>query len=69
LALPAAPPPTPPPPTARAQGFADQPLRHFSPSPPPQSPQLPLDLDRLTDDIVHRIDRRITAHRERLGRI
>ncbi|MEO3872722.1 hypothetical protein ABGB18_28240 [Nonomuraea sp. B12E4] len=28
-----------------------------------------LDLDRIADDVVRRIDRRIVAHRERLGRI
>ncbi|MHB9757332.1 hypothetical protein ACYBSK_23395 [Streptomyces sp. BYX5S] len=36
-----------------------------SPAPAPAAP----DLGRMTDDIVRRIDRRITAHRERLGRI
>lgn len=39
------------------------------PQPPPSPPPPALDLDRITDDVVRRIDRRIVAHRERLGRI
>jgi hypothetical protein len=29
----------------------------------------PIDLNRLTDQVVQAIDRRIIAHRERMGRI
>ncbi len=33
------------------------------------SPRAAVDLERLTDQVVRQIDRRIVAHRERLGRI
>lgn len=46
---------------------------HRSPQPPsvaaPSSEPPPVDVRRLTDQVVDAIDRRILAHRERLGRI
>ncbi|WP_229703819.1 hypothetical protein [Streptomyces albiflavescens] len=46
----------------------EEPRPPAAPRPPiPQQP--PVNIDQLTDDIVRRIDHRITAHRERLGRI
>jgi hypothetical protein len=36
-------------------------------APTPAAPAA--DVERLTDEVVRRIDRRIAAHRERLGRI
>ncbi|MEV0390283.1 hypothetical protein [Nonomuraea sp. NPDC050643] len=54
-------PPRPPVPGPEPRTAAD-------PGPPPLPPPA-LDLDRITDDVVRRIDRRIVAHRERLGRI
>lgn len=59
---------------ARATASAQDPHPPGAPSSPP-APQAPnprqpsINLDQLTDDVVRRIDRRITAHRERLGRI
>jgi hypothetical protein len=31
-------------------------------------PPTPLDVERLTDDVINRLDSRLTAHRERFGR-
>jgi hypothetical protein len=33
------------------------------------SPEAPIDLNRLTDQIIQKIDHRIVAQRERLGRV
>jgi hypothetical protein len=52
-----------------------QPARHDgwpprSPMPPARAAQLtPVELDRITDHIVHTIDRRVAAFRERQGRV
>lgn len=59
---------------ARATASAQDQHPTGAPSSPaaPQAPnprQPSINLDQLTDDVVRRIDRHITAHRERLGRI
>ena len=37
--------------------------------PPPAAAQAPLDVNRLTDQVIQNIDRRIVAQRERLGKV
>jgi hypothetical protein len=44
--------------------------RLVNPAPlPPIRPELSLDINRITDQVIRKIDRRIIAARERLGRI
>jgi hypothetical protein len=51
----------------RSAGAAD-PLA-MSPNPTHGLATFPIDMDRLTDQVVRTIDSRIIAHRERLGRV
>ena len=53
---------------AAAAAASPSPLRVFEPEPRPAAPPVP-EVEQLTDEVVRQIDRRIAAHRERLGRI
>jgi hypothetical protein len=47
----------------------DEPSTRATVQPPRPIPLSPLEINRLTDHIVHTIDRRIAAFRERQGRV
>jgi len=54
-------------PRREAPAAAGEPRRPRSPEPAVATP--PIDIDGLADQVVRQIDRRIVAHRERVGRI
>jgi hypothetical protein len=53
-----------------AAGAAPAAVARLAPFPaPPGAPAVPLDVGRITDDVIAALDRRIVAQRERLGRM